>query len=276
MSSSPKSQRLLVLSLLLIPPAVGLIYSILATNIYSASALVNTTRLSEPGVTRSYWPDEPSIIQSRKVIYPVFEELNLSEKLTSWNKLKDPTKDSLYETFRQKHLKVGPWRDSTGVLITVECPDPHSAASLANAIAASHRREFVKEIKEQQQIRIRTLKIQILDEKNKKEAAYLKTLPGSGSPEARARERQNVEIAKSLIDHKEKSLKQLEIEAMLPPQGGEIVSAAEVPTKPIRPIASLYVGLGAVLGIVLTFLSQLPRLKRKIIKLRTHKPTTSL
>lgn len=131
--------------------AAGILYTALATKLWTASATVVVDEKSDPiaGVVyqtqlqSGYIATQVDIISSQRVAERVVKILKLDQSpefIQKWRESTDGNTDLVVWLGRklQKTLSVTPSRDSSVIEISVEWTDPKTAAVLANAFAQAY------------------------------------------------------------------------------------------------------------------------------------------
>ena len=140
-----RSRWRLVLSVAVLTVASAVIFTTRQTPIYQASAtvlidpeaprVVNIPEVThEAGNSQEYYATQYKVLESRPVVEPIIERLDLKRRLPRVGWAKDPY-DALL-----RDLMIVPVKNTRLVLVRYEDPDPALATDIANAVAE----QFVK------------------------------------------------------------------------------------------------------------------------------------
>jgi succinoglycan biosynthesis transport protein ExoP len=133
-----------VLAVAVLTFASGFIFTAIQTRVYQAAATVSIDPepprvVNIPDVandtsgSQDYYSTQYKLLQSRPVVEPVIDQLNLRKRIPDFVYDRDP-----YLTFIYKLLTIEPVKNTRLVLVKFEDPDPKLAAEVANAVAKQY------------------------------------------------------------------------------------------------------------------------------------------
>ena len=140
----PTSVTILVLVM-----GTGFVVTKLQPKIYEASAVLRVEKegkdlevfqSSFEGFDPVFFQTEFEMIQSKKVLYPVIEKLNIADRLCKEMELPDGsiTDDQAFQIFRKSKLQVQPFRNTKLIEVVCQSTKPDEAALFANTVADAY------------------------------------------------------------------------------------------------------------------------------------------
>jgi uncharacterized protein involved in exopolysaccharide biosynthesis len=131
----------IVLAVFAVTVASAVVFTSQQTPVYQAVAtvmidpepprVVNITEVvNDVGTSQDYYTTQYKLLQSRPIVEPVIQQLNLRQRMPEIGRAKDPY------TALMSRLTIDPVKNTRLVLVKAEDPDPALAMEVANAIAS--------------------------------------------------------------------------------------------------------------------------------------------
>ena len=136
-------------TILVLVVVTGFVVTKLQPKIYESSAVLRVEKenrdlqvfqASMEGFDPIFFQTEFEMIQSKKVLYPVIQKLDVAGRLAKSMELPEGslTDDQAYQIFRKSSLEVRPFRNTKLIEIVCTSQKPEEAALYANTIADSY------------------------------------------------------------------------------------------------------------------------------------------
>jgi polysaccharide biosynthesis transport protein len=133
-----------VLAVTVLTFASGYIFTAMQTRVYQAGATVSIDPepprvvniqdvANDTAGSQDYYSTQYKLLQSRPVVEPVIDQLNLKQRIPEVGADRDP-----YGTVVFKLLTIEPVKNTRLVVVKFEDPDPKLAAEVANAVAKQY------------------------------------------------------------------------------------------------------------------------------------------
>jgi capsular exopolysaccharide synthesis family protein len=140
----PTSATILVLVM-----GTGFVVTKLQPKIYESSVVLRVEKEAKDlqvfqssieGFDPVFFQTEFEIIQSKKVLYPVIEKLDIADRLNKEMELPEGsiTDDQAFQIFRKTKLKVQPFRNTKLIEVVCQSTKPDEAALCANTVADAY------------------------------------------------------------------------------------------------------------------------------------------
>ena len=216
----PTSVTILVLVM-----GTGFVVTKLQPKIYESSAVLRVEKenkdldvfqSSAEGFDPVFFQTEFEMIQSKKVLYPVIEKLDMAGRLCREMELPEGsiTDDQAFQIFRKSKLQVQPFRNTKLIEIVCQSTKPDEAALFANTVADAYETARRSEITGRSDAGLRALSGEVEKQKEIVSAAAAKVekmrkemkideLPGSSA------QVQSTTLADQEIQRKESQLSEL-------------------------------------------------------------------
>ena len=136
-------------TILVLVAGTGFVVTKLQPKIYESSAVLRVEKEGKDmqvfsagfeGFDPVFFQTEFEIIQSKKVLYPVIEKLNIADRLCKEMELPEGsvTDDQAFQIFRKSKLQVQPFRNTKLIEIVCQSTKPDEAALYANTVADAY------------------------------------------------------------------------------------------------------------------------------------------
>jgi capsular exopolysaccharide synthesis family protein len=136
-------------TILFLVMGTGFVVTKLQPKIYESSVVLRVEKEAKDlqvfqssfeGFDPVFFQTEFEIIQSKKVLYPVIEKLDIAERLNKEMELPEGsiTDDQAFQIFRKSKLKVQPFRNTKLIEVVCQSTKPDEAALYANTVADAY------------------------------------------------------------------------------------------------------------------------------------------
>lgn len=212
-------------TILILVMGTGFVVTKLQPKIYESSAVLRVEKenkdldvfqSSAEGFDPVFFQTEFEMIQSKKVLYPVIEKLDMASRLCKEMELPEGsvTDDQAFQIFRKAKLQVQPFRNTKLIEIVCQSTKPDEAALFANTVADAYEAARRSEITGRSDAGLRALSGEVEKQKEIVSAAAAKVekmrkelkideLPGSSA------QVQSTTLADQEIQRKESQLSEL-------------------------------------------------------------------
>ena len=145
------------ITILVLVMATGYVVTKLQPKIYESSAVLRVEKENRDlqvfqatldGFDPIFFQTEFEMIQSKKVLYPVIEKLDIAGRLAKQMELPEGSlsDDQAFQIFRKSNLEVRPFRNTKLIEIVCTSQKPEEAALFANTIADAYEETRRSEI----------------------------------------------------------------------------------------------------------------------------------
>lgn len=168
-----KNRWPIIITVFVLVVVSALLYTKSQPPIYASSSLVKVEKRNPDitGVTPELMPErfdpifqqtEFEVIQSKQVLYPVIDELQLAQSFGQQLGV-DPsvlTKERIYSMLKGSYLQVETYRNTNLIEIKALSPDPDEAALISNTIARNYSHNRIKNLTERSESGLETLELE--------------------------------------------------------------------------------------------------------------------
>ena len=177
-----KNRWPIVVTVFILVVATTYFYTRSLPKIYFSSAVIRVERENRDvqifksesdGFDPVFFSTEFEMIQSKKVLYPVIEKMELRDEFGKRFGVPQLDRDQAYFMLRN-YLKVQPYRNTKLIEIGVEAEDPDEAAKLANAITQQYLEYRIQDVTEKSTKGLQTFRDELEKQKKVVEEASAK------------------------------------------------------------------------------------------------------